>query len=208
MANTVIGTPYYLSPEIWEGKPYDSHSDIYSLGVILYELCALKKPYEAPNALALCSIVTKGEHEDIPNIYSDDLKNLVNRMLSLDPHQRPTAREIKQMKIITKGAINIINKNQTIISKQINSPKRKRLLNLNLMNNTNANEQENIPFNDFIDEDDENEEEEMVIEDDFIEDDFIKEEEEEEEEMDEEQLFLLQETSNALRQSIIISPMK
>ncbi|KAH0800273.1 CAMK family protein kinase [Histomonas meleagridis] len=60
MANTVIGTPYYLSPEIWEGKPYDSHSDIYSLGVILYELCALKKPYEAPNALALCSIVTKG----------------------------------------------------------------------------------------------------------------------------------------------------
>ncbi|KAH0789173.1 hypothetical protein GPJ56_006926 [Histomonas meleagridis] len=112
------------------------------------------------------------------------------------------------MKIITKGAINIINKNQTIISKQINSPKRKRLLNLNLMNNTNANEQENIPFNDFIDEDDENEEEEMVIEDDFIEDDFIKEEEEEEEEMDEEQLFLLQETSNALRQSIIISPMK
>jgi NIMA (never in mitosis gene a)-related kinase len=40
-AKTVVGTPYYLSPEIIQGRPYNSESDIWSLGVLLYELCAL-----------------------------------------------------------------------------------------------------------------------------------------------------------------------
>lgn len=40
-AKTMVGTPYYISPEIIEGKPYTFMTDIWSLGVILYELCAL-----------------------------------------------------------------------------------------------------------------------------------------------------------------------
>ena len=40
-AKTMVGTPYYISPEIIEGKPYSLMTDIWSLGVILYELCAL-----------------------------------------------------------------------------------------------------------------------------------------------------------------------
>ena len=46
-AKTVVGTPYYLSPEIVENKPYNFKSDIWSLGVLLYEICALKPPFNA-----------------------------------------------------------------------------------------------------------------------------------------------------------------
>ena len=49
MANTVVGTPYYLSPELCEEKPYNNKSDIWSLGCVLYELCTLKHPFEANN---------------------------------------------------------------------------------------------------------------------------------------------------------------
>jgi NIMA (never in mitosis gene a)-related kinase len=53
MAQTVVGTPYYLSPELCEEKPYNNKSDIWSLGCVLYELCTLKHPFEAQNQGAL-----------------------------------------------------------------------------------------------------------------------------------------------------------
>lgn len=45
VAKTAIGTPYYLSPEICEGKPYNNKSDVWSMGVILYELCMLRSAH-------------------------------------------------------------------------------------------------------------------------------------------------------------------
>ena len=47
MAHTIVGTPYYLSPELCEEKPYNNKSDIWSLGCVLYELCTLRHPFEA-----------------------------------------------------------------------------------------------------------------------------------------------------------------
>ena len=44
-ATAMVGTPYYLSPEMVEGKPYSTKSDIWALGVILYQLCSLKLPF-------------------------------------------------------------------------------------------------------------------------------------------------------------------
>ena len=46
-AHTMVGTPYYLSPEIWREKRYSRASDLWALGVILYELLNLKKPFPA-----------------------------------------------------------------------------------------------------------------------------------------------------------------
>lgn len=42
---TQIGTPYYMSPEIWSRKPYNYGTDIWSLGCLTYELCALRPPF-------------------------------------------------------------------------------------------------------------------------------------------------------------------
>ena len=47
MAFTVVGTPYYLSPELCQERPYNHKSDIWSLGCVLYELCTFKHPFEA-----------------------------------------------------------------------------------------------------------------------------------------------------------------
>lgn len=52
-AKTIVGSPYYLSPEIIENRPYSFKSDIWSLGVLLYELCALKPPFNGANLHAL-----------------------------------------------------------------------------------------------------------------------------------------------------------
>jgi NIMA (never in mitosis gene a)-related kinase len=46
MAKTATGTPYYLSPEVCLGQKYDNKSDMWMLGCILYELCALRRPFE------------------------------------------------------------------------------------------------------------------------------------------------------------------
>jgi NIMA (never in mitosis gene a)-related kinase len=49
LAHTSLGTPYYLSPEVCAGKPYDSKSDVWMLGCLLYELCTLSHPFEGPS---------------------------------------------------------------------------------------------------------------------------------------------------------------
>lgn len=53
MAQTVQGTPYYMSPEVCQNKPYTYQSDIWALGCILYELCALKHAFHSENLLGL-----------------------------------------------------------------------------------------------------------------------------------------------------------
>ena len=52
-AMTVVGTPYYMSPEVCKSEPYSAKSDVWALGCILYELCTLKKAFEADNLLGL-----------------------------------------------------------------------------------------------------------------------------------------------------------
>jgi NIMA (never in mitosis gene a)-related kinase len=44
-SRSFVGTPYYLSPEMVEGKPYSSKADVWSLGVLLYHLCAQRLPF-------------------------------------------------------------------------------------------------------------------------------------------------------------------
>lgn len=60
VARSMVGTPYYLSPEIIEGRPYSFKSDIWSLGVMFYELCALKPPFDGCNIHFLGMKIIKG----------------------------------------------------------------------------------------------------------------------------------------------------
>ncbi|CAM6001463.1 unnamed protein product [Sphagnum balticum] len=58
--STQTGTPYYTSPEIWKGEQYGSKCDIWSLGCLIYELCALRHPFKAADFPSLYRAVIKG----------------------------------------------------------------------------------------------------------------------------------------------------
>jgi NIMA (never in mitosis gene a)-related kinase len=89
-ATAMIGTPYYLSPEMVEGKPYSTKADIWALGVILYQLCCFKLPFEANSLPVLALKILKGAFPALPNHYSKDLKTLLLQMLQVDQKKRPS----------------------------------------------------------------------------------------------------------------------
>lgn len=90
-ARTYVGTPYYVPPEIWENLPYNNKSDIWSLGCILYELCALKHPFQANSWKNLILKICQGPIHPLPALYSSKLQCLVKQMLKRNPVHRPSA---------------------------------------------------------------------------------------------------------------------
>lgn len=89
MLETFYGTPYYLSPELVENKPYNEKTDIWSLGIILYEMAALSTPFKGKTVLDLGRCVMAGKYEPIPSSYSHHLSKCIRWMLSADMTQRP-----------------------------------------------------------------------------------------------------------------------
>jgi len=93
-ARTQIGTPYYLSPEVCEEQPYAWPSDIWALGCILYELCALKVPFEGKNIHHLVQRIITGQVPLVPGGYSECVRLLCEEMLDRNPGRRPSAEDI------------------------------------------------------------------------------------------------------------------
>ena len=89
-AMTVVGTPYYMSPEVCECKPYSYKSDACSLGCVLYELCTLKHAFSA----GLVFKIVSGTAEPIPSRYSPQLRIITSLMLSKDANKRLSVQEV------------------------------------------------------------------------------------------------------------------
>jgi tRNA A-37 threonylcarbamoyl transferase component Bud32 len=83
----IFGTPYYMSPEQGHGREVDARSDIYSLGVIFYEMLTSKKPYLAPTPMA---VIYKHSHSPIPLLPAEvaGWQGLLERMLGKEPADR------------------------------------------------------------------------------------------------------------------------
>mgnify|MGYP001012605400 CR=1 FL=1 len=86
---TQIGTPYYMSPEVCQSKPYNYTSDVWALGCILYELCTLKHAFSGENLLGLVFKIVQEKHEPIPTHYSKEMQSLITQMLNKDEKKRP-----------------------------------------------------------------------------------------------------------------------
>lgn len=107
-ARTMVGTPYYLSPEIVDNKPYNFKSDVWSLGVLLYELCTLKPPFDASSFHFLALKIVRGAYPPLPPHFSRDLKSLVSQMLSIDPNKRPSIAQILKIPFVNKRIQNLL----------------------------------------------------------------------------------------------------
>ena len=99
---TQTGTPYYASPEVWKDKPYDNKSDVWSLGCVLYEMITLKPPFRAQNMEGLYNKVCKGQYSRIPDKFSDDLFQVVQFLLQVNPDARPSCEQILNHPLVQK----------------------------------------------------------------------------------------------------------
>ena len=99
---TQTGTPYYASPEVWEEKPYDNKSDIWSLGCVAYEMLTLHPPFRAKNMEQLYNAVIKGQYKKIGNKYSDDMNDIIDYLLKVNPKERPNCDDILKHPVVKK----------------------------------------------------------------------------------------------------------
>ena len=93
-AITFIGTPYYVSPEMCQNKPYNEKSDIWALGCILYELITFNHPFTASNQAALFIKILHGNYTPLPERTSKDLINMVKFILQKNSNKRPSMKDI------------------------------------------------------------------------------------------------------------------
>lgn len=93
-AYTNVGTPYYMSPEQISEQKYNEKSDIWSAGCILYEIAALKPPFEATNQVSLALKIKDGKYNRLPKIYSEELWRVINLMLAPEKEKRPAVEDL------------------------------------------------------------------------------------------------------------------
>jgi len=96
-AQTTIGTPLYLAPEICSGEAYGTKSDLWSLGVVTYEMAALQVPFQAASMVALIMKVCSAEPAPLSPSFSRSFLDIVFGLLSKDPRLRLRLEQILGM---------------------------------------------------------------------------------------------------------------
>ena len=96
-ADANVGTPHYMSPEQVNDRAYNEKSDIWSLSCLVYDLAALRPPFDASNRVVLAMRIRAGAFKDLPSgKYSAELNRVVRQMLQVEQHRRPSVDELLQ----------------------------------------------------------------------------------------------------------------
>jgi serine/threonine-protein kinase len=88
---TVFGTPAYMAPEVLFGEPSTPASDVYSLGVVIHECLAKRRPHDATTLVEMIAQIVSGPPPEL----DDPLHDLVGAMLAREPGKRPSLERVR-----------------------------------------------------------------------------------------------------------------
>jgi len=115
------GIPYYMSPEVAEKKErYGQKSDVWACGCVMYELLTLRHVFDAEDLVSLAVGITLQTYDDVPEVYSDTICQLMDDMLMKDSGQRPSATDLLSNAIFDeiKAKFSKIAKDLKLIGKE------------------------------------------------------------------------------------------
>merc|ERR1719424_144447 len=100
----MIGSPNYMPPEVVDNMPYGIHADIWSLGVVLYEVLVLEPPFHGNCLAALVIKIVTSEPKPVPaKSYSEEVRRIVTWCLQKSPESRPTTDELLDLPTLRHG---------------------------------------------------------------------------------------------------------
>ena len=102
MAKTSCGTPYFMSPEVVRGEPYNVKSDMWALGCVLYELTTFAKPFDSNTVSGLYEQIKSKEFTPLPSDTDPVIRMLIGGLLNKDPNKRPSVWEFARIPEIAK----------------------------------------------------------------------------------------------------------
>ena len=86
-----MGTPNYISPEQLQGRPVDSRTDIFSLGVMMYEMLVYRRPFRGENLTSLIYSIVNSEPQ-LPSTIDKSIPNLFDRVIERSLRKNPEER--------------------------------------------------------------------------------------------------------------------
>lgn len=101
LVKTQIGTPYYMSPELYRNRPYDDKNDLWALGCVVYEMCTGRPPFRGRDIDELRRRVQAGYYPRLPSTFSADLSAFVSQLLQVDPRRRPSAQGALDSRVVS-----------------------------------------------------------------------------------------------------------
>lgn len=135
-ASTYVGTPFYMSPEICAAEKYTLKSDIWSLGCIIYELCAREPPFNAKTHFQLVQKIKDGKVPSLPEMYSPELNQVIRDCLKVNPDKRPDTVQLLNLPVVKlmRKEKEVVDLNKSLKSREDLLLKKEKELNDRLAN--------------------------------------------------------------------------